>query len=248
LTSLLARRLSLWGKLGELLLFPSSCQVCEALLERAGEKVICRDCLERLRGADSPCCLCCGRFFEGAGEPHLCLDCLEKRPPFTRHRSGARYEGIAKDIILLYKYGGFAVLSGLLADFLVRTLGQEEDLWAGVEAVVPVPLHRSKEKSRGFNQSLLLARRLAGKRSLPLLKGCLVKVRPTAAQTSLDARARETNLKGAFRVKRSLGIKGKTVLLVDDVYTTGSTIRECSQVLRKAGVKEVRAVTIARAG
>jgi len=248
LTWLLARALSRWGKLGELLLFPSSCQVCEALLERAGEKVVCRGCLEKLRQADSPSCICCGRFFEGVAEPHLCADCLEKRPPFTRHRSGTRYEGVAKDIILLYKYRGFAILSGSLADFLVRTLGREEDLWAGVETVVPVPLHRAKEKSRGFNQSLLLARRLAEKRSLPLLRGGLVKVRPTAAQTSLDARARETNLKGAFRIKGSPGIKGKTVLLVDDVYTTGSTIRECSLVLRRAGVKEVRAVTIARAG
>jgi len=77
--------------------------------------------------------------------------------------------------------------------------------------------------------------------------GRLVKVRPTAAQTSLEARARETNLKGAFQVRKNAGLKGKVVILVDDVYTTGSTIRECSRVLRKAGVKEVRAVTVAQA-
>jgi predicted amidophosphoribosyltransferase len=79
------------------------------------------------------------------------------------------------------------------------------------------------------------------------LEGRLVKVRPTAAQTSLEARERKINLKGAFQIKKNVGLEGKVVLLVDDVYTTGSTIRECSRALRKAGVKEVRAVTIARA-
>jgi ComF family protein len=245
--SLLARRLSSLGKLGELLLFPSSCQVCEALLEKPGEKVVCRYCLEKLKRTDSPFCLCCGHFFDGAGEPHLCADCLGNRPPFTRHRSGARYEGIAKDIILLYKYRGFEVLSGVLADFLIRSLGREEDLWSGVEAVIPVPLHPAKEKSRGFNQARLLAKRLAQQKNIPLTKGRLVKVRPTAAQTSLQARERETNLKGAFQVNKTAGLKGKIVLLVDDVYTTGSTIRECSRVLKKAGVMEVRAVTVVQA-
>jgi ComF family protein len=248
LTPRLARRLSRWGKLAELLLFPSSCQVCAALLERTGEKVVCRDCLDKLRESRTPACLCCGRFFDGVAEPHVCAECLEDRPPFTRHRSGARYEGIAKDIILLYKYRGFAVLSGVLADFLERSLGQEEDLWSGVEAVVPVPLHPAKERSRGYNQALLLAGRLAEKRGLPVLKRCLVKVRRTAAQTSLDGRSRETNLRGAFRARRSSQLKGRVVLLVDDVYTTGSTIRECSRTLRTAGAKEVRAVTVARAG
>lgn len=248
MTSLLARRLSSWGKLGELLLFPSACQVCEALLEKPGEKVVCLTCLEKLKGTNSPFCLCCGRFFDGAGEPHLCADCLGIRPPFTRHRSAARYEGVAKEIILLYKYRGFEVLSRVLAEFVGRSLAGDDEVWSGVEAIVPVPLHPAKEKNRGFNQAGLLAKRLAKRKNLPLLEGRLAKVRQTEAQTSLDARARETNLKGAFQVKKSAGIKGKIVLLVDDVYTTGSTIRECSATLKKAGAKEVRAVTVAQAG
>ncbi len=243
----LARRLSSWGKLAELLLFPSICHICEALLEKPGEKVVCRDCLNGLNGTNSPFCLCCGRFFDGAGDPHLCADCLESRPPFTRHRSGARYDGVVKDLILLYKYRGFEVLSGVLADFLIRSLGREEDLWSGVEAVIPVPLHSAKEKSRGFNQARLLAKRLGRQKNIPLVAGRLVKVRPTPAQTTLEARERETNLKGAFQVRKTDALRGRVVILVDDVYTTGSTIRECSRALKKAGTKEVRAVTIAQA-
>ena len=241
------RRLSLWGKLGELVLFPSTCQVCGVLLEETGERVVCRECLGKLQGPDSSFCLCCGSFFDGAGEPHLCADCLTSRPPFTRHRSGGKYEGVVKDFILLYKYRGFEVLSRALADFVLRSLGREEDLWSGIEAVIPVPLHRAKEKRRGFNQAALLANELARRSDLPLLKGRLVKTRATPAQTSLLAGERETNLGGAFRVRKAAGLKGKVVLLVDDVYTTGSTIRECSLTLKRAGVSEVRAVTIARA-
>jgi competence protein ComFC len=130
---------------------------------------------------------------------------------------------------------------------VIQGVGREDDLWSGVQAVVPVPLHPAKEKSRGFNQAVLLAKALARRKEIPLLKGRLVKIRPTAAQTSLRAGERETNLRGAFGVRKAAGLKGKIVLLVDDVYTTGSTIRECSLALKRAGVKEVRAVTIARA-
>jgi ComF family protein len=173
--------------------------------------------------------------------------CLEKRPPFVRHRSAARYEGLVKDIILVYKYGGFEILARSLGDFIFQTLGGDEDLWSGLEAIIPVPLHPAKERKRGFNQARLLARRLAQRTHVPLVGRCLVKVRPTAAQTSLEARDRQTNLRGAFRVRKSANLSGKVVLLVDDVCTTGTTLREGSQALRQAGVKEVRAVTIAHA-
>ncbi|MFZ2052668.1 MAG: ComF family protein [Candidatus Aminicenantales bacterium] len=246
MTSLRAR-LSAWGKLGALLLFPSSCEICRALLVRPGEKVVCRNCLDGLRMTDSPFCLCCGRFFNGSGESHLCAVCLERRPSFVRHRSVARYEGVVKDIILIYKYRGFEVLSRCLGDFIIRNLGREEDLWSGLEAIIPVPLHPAKERSRGFNQARLLARRLSQLTNVPLVNRCLVKVRPTPAQTSLKACDRETNLRGTFRVRKPAGLAGKVVLLVDDVCTTGSTLRECSKALRQAGVKEVRAVTIAHA-
>lgn len=192
-------------------------------------------------------CLICGRFFEGAGEPHLCLSCLEKPPPFVRHRSCTRYEGVVKDIILLFKYHGYEILGRDLGDFIVRSLGWADDLWSEVDAVVPVPLHRRREKRRGFNQAAVLASRIAKLRKIRFLSGRLIKVRNAPAQTSLEKAQRADNVKGAFRIRRSAGLAGITVLLVDDVYTTGSTMRECSRVLMRAGVREVRAVTVAQA-
>jgi len=112
---------------------------------------------------------------------------------------------------------------------------------------MPVPLFPGKQKKRGFNQASELAKELARKKGIPLLGGYLVKVKNTPAQTSLEASERRKNLKGAFAVIQERKIKGKTVLLVDDVYTTGSTIEECSSALIEAGALEVRALTIAQA-
>ncbi len=129
----------------------------------------------------------------------------------------------------------------------MRSLDKADDLWSDVDAVIPVPLHRRREKRRGFNQSAVLARRIAKLKNINFLPGRLIKVRNAPAQTSLEKTDREENVRDAYRVRRPARLSGITVLLVDDVYTTGSTIRECSRVLVRAGVKEVRAVTVARA-
>lgn len=236
-----------WGKICELLFFPSFCQVCRALLEAPGEKVVCQACLEKIKTLRISSCLCCGRFFEGAGESHFCQECLESRPPFALHRSCARYKGELKDIILLFKYRQFKVLGKDLARFAFQSLKREESLWWGVEAIIPVPLHPQRERQRGFNQAEIIARELALLKRIPLEKKSLVKIRNVPPQTSLEQKEREKNVRGAFRVVQPERIKEKTVLLVDDVYTTGSTIQECSRELIKAGVKEVRALTIAQA-
>jgi ComF family protein len=152
-----------------------------------------------------------------------------------------------KDLILLFKYRGFEVLGLDLGDFLCRSLAAEDDLWLGLDAVIPVPLHRKKLKTRGFNQAEVLAARIARARKIELLNRRLVKIRNTPPQTTLEGRERDQNVRGAYRLRRAGNLEGRTVLLVDDVYTTGSTIRECSRMLKQAGVTEVRAVTLARA-
>ena len=231
----------------EFLVFPSFCRLCSNPLGRSGESVVCHDCLSRLEPRRGPACLCCGRFFEGAGGDHVCGRCLDRVPPFSLHRSCGRYDGILKELILLFKYGRFPVLSRPLARFAAESLGGEEGLWQGVDLLVPVPLHRKRKRERGFNQSRRLARDLARIRGLGTLEGCLVKVRSTPPQTSLEGAGREANVRGAYGVRRPRRIQGKTLVLVDDVFTTGSTLRECSLALRRAGAREVRALTLAQA-
>ncbi len=155
--------------------------------------------------------------------------------------------GNLKDIILLYKYRRFQILGKDLARFAYRSIGKEEEIWWEVNAVLPVPLHPKRKKQRGFNQAQIIARELALLRGIELVEGRLVKVKNVPPQTFLKVEEREKNVSGAFRVINGEKLKGQVVLLVDDVYTTGSTIRECSSVLRDAGVKEVRALTLAQA-
>jgi len=235
------------AKLAELVFFPSFCKLCSSLLEVPGERIVCFSCLEKVRPLRSSYCLCCGRFFEGEGRPHFCQNCLEKKPAFSCHRSCARYTGKLKDLILLFKYGHYKVLGKDLARFAYSALEKEEGLWWGVEAIVPIPLHPKREKKRGFNQARILARELASLKSIELLEGQLVKVKNVPPQTSLEREEREKNVRGAYEVAKRKRIKGKILLLIDDVYTTGSTLRECSAVLREAGAKEVRALTLAQA-
>lgn len=241
------RRLSIIGKLGELIFFPSFCKLCSALLEAPQEKVVCSACWKKANARRPSYCLCCGHFFEGAGEPHFCPNCLQKKPPFSLHRSCGKYEGELKDIILLYKYLNFRVLGKELAHFAYHSLREEEDIWWKVGTLIPVPLHRKRKRQRGFNQAQIIAKELARLKGIEIAEGVLIKVKNVPPQTSLAADERERNVTGAFRVKEGEQIQKKRVLLVDDVYTTGATIRECSRVLREAGVKEIRAMTLAQA-
>jgi ComF family protein len=128
-----------------------------------------------------------------------------------------------------------------------KALGKREEIWLGLDAIIPVPLHPKREKRRGFNQAQVIAKELANLQKVKLLEGVLVKTKNVPPQTFLQLKEREKNVRGAFRVVKKEKIKDRVVLLVDDVYTTGSTVRECSLVLKEAGAKEVKALTIAQA-
>lgn len=243
----LRRKISSWEKFAELIFFPSLCELCSSFLEFPGERVICRSCWEGIKPFYSSYCLCCGRFFEGAGEPHFCQNCLVERPPFSCHRSFGRYSGKLKDLILFYKFKNFWIIGKDLARLVHKTLVKREEIWLGLDAIIPVPLHPKREKRRGFNQAQVIAKELANLQKVKLLEGVLVKTKNVPPQTFLQLKEREKNVRGAFRVVKKEKIKGRIVLLVDDVYTTGSTVRECSLVLKEAGAKEVKALTIAQA-
>ena len=234
-------------KLVELLAYPSFCHLCVEPLDEPGEKIVCGTCLAKLVPRSGPSCPLCGRFHEGAGEDHLCSRCLELAPAFSVHRSCGVYGGALKDVILLFKYRKFAPLSRPLAEYAGTCLGSALRLWEGADFIVPVPLHPARRRERGFNQSCLLARDLARLRGLTVLEGCLVKARNVPPQAALRAAEREKNVKNAYAVRRRRKVLGKTVILIDDVCTTGATLRECGRVLVEAGARDVRAITLAQA-
>jgi competence protein ComFC len=243
----LIRTLGSWAKLVELVFFPSFCRLCGGLLDKPGERVVCTDCWGKAQPHQSSICPSCGRFYEGDGESRVCRKCIDRRPPFSVHRSSGRYDGILKDLVLLYKYRRLSVLGKGLADFAFQALGGDDELWWGVDGIVPVPLHPRKKRERGFNQARIFARELAKLSGLDLIDGALIKVRSSPPQTSLEADERAENVRGAYLVRRKEMVRGKILLLADDVYTTGSTLKECSRALLSVGAKEVRAITIAQA-
>lgn len=228
------------------LLLPPRCHTCRGVITDADQLHICTDCQANLPKIESPVCTICGIPFNGAGTDHPCSRCLQTPPPYAAARAALRYEGACRDLIHAFKYNYKSHLrrplglltAELLADFATR---QQPDL------LIPVPLHVSRLRSRGFNQAVLLGEVLSRQWQIPLLRQGLKRIRPTTPQVQLPLEQRTHNLHNAFRVTDSSAIKNRHIMLVDDVFTTGSTLAECAHILHKAGCHTVSAVTVAHA-
>jgi len=223
---------------------PEFCLFCQAPLPPKSVHLACSDCLNKITPIPQPMCSCCGAPFRSpAGVEHLCQDCLTEPPPFSRARAVAFYDGLMLEAIHRLKYQRRLIyakfLSQLLASASTATLVEAADL------LVPVPLHPRRLRWRGFNQAILLARTFS---NLPLGRDVLVRRRPTLPQVKLSLQERQANVKGAFEVPQPAAVQGKSVLLLDDVYTTGATVKECARVLKRAGAVQVEIVTVARVG
>lgn len=221
---------------------PPVCPLCEEALADGALCGRCLDLFAKEKISGSFCTVCGEPFASGAGGEHRCGRCASVDPPFAAARSAFLYEGTVKDAVHSFKYGGKVTLGAALARLMIEAIALPEM----PDLVVPVPLHSDRLKSRGYNQSLLLARGASRIISVPVDCLHLKKTRLTADQVDLSAKEREENVKGAFEADGA-AFKDKTVLLIDDVLTTGSTVRECSKTLLKAGATVVFVATLARA-
>jgi ComF family protein len=154
------------------------------------------------------------------------------------------YQGVVAEALQRFKYHGDINLAGILGSFWKR-ISLEGNTF---EAIIPVPLHSTRLRERGFNQSLLLSRSLGKIYKIRVLSNALRRIRNTVPQVDLGLSERARNVRGAFVVSRPGEIKDKHLLLVDDVFTTGATVRECAKVLKKSGAKSVFVLTLARTG
>jgi len=239
--------------------FPTDCVLCGQELSSIGLLRVCRICWDSLQAWQGPVCVRCGLPF--ASEHALdsavaqCGACREAEPAFDAARSFGLYVGKLRQVILRAKFGSDERLSRHLGRLLApawQALPQVEDLDSPL--LVPVPLHSSRQRERGFNQSALLAAGLAGElgrenggHDLAILAGCLRRHRATRPQTGLSVAARRENLRGAFEVAKPEQVRRRAIVLVDDVMTTGATISACARVLRRAGAACVLGITLARA-
>jgi ComF family protein len=233
-------------------LFPSDCRICRAPLTNIASLPVCEPCLAKIVPLNGLLCRCCGEklfsdFVQDESGP-LCGLCRRAQPYFRQAVAYGPYEGALRELVHLFKYQGIKPAGKLLGKLLhqsAKTMALPESL-----IVVPVPLWPGKRQARGFNQAEAIAHTFMSfehSSSIQLEATVLVRTRDTASQIGLTRHQRRANVRGAFAVVQKDKVKGRSVLVVDDVMTTGTTAGECARVLRRAGAKEVFVATVARA-
>lgn len=238
--------LASWGNALLGLFYPEVCQLCSERRATPAQGYVCAQCEAGIDYITPPFCDRCGLPHEGAiTVAYRCGNCADLELHFDHARSAARASGPLLEAIHAYKYRRAVWLEPFLTRVLLRAAvpGLRAQGW---DLVVPVPLHCLKEREREFNQSERLARALARALELPVEPRALRRVIPTRTQTRLSREERRGNVKNAFQVSGRGGVQGRRVILVDDVFTTGSTTNECARALRVGGAHGVCVWTLAR--
>lgn len=231
------------------LFYPRSCLHCNRNLNNSYELYLCGNCAKEIPYISHSGCIRCGAVLG----PHMtskakegCASCKGKYLPFNTTTSVAYYDGVMKILIHKFKYARQKFLAGLLNDILL-THERLKEVVQDVDVIVPVPLHWLKKMLRGFNQSELLSLGIRKHFSKPVSVNNLCRIKNTASQTRLSKNQRQANIRNAFFVARPESFRGKRVLLVDDVLTTGVTASECSRKLREAGAESIHLLILAAA-
>lgn len=219
-------------------LYPETCPACSRATDNTRYAPFCSDCWSAISRYSGASCKICAEPYASAASG-TCGHCLKDPPPFSKAVSFGIYEEVLARAIHALKFQQIRRLHKPLGELMLQL-----DL-PHVDAVVPVPLHAQGLRERGFNQALLLAKVIAAEAGVPLVIDGLIKGKATLPQLGLTAKERAANLAGAFSAVR--GFPEMTLLLVDDVMTTGATVRACSRELRRAGATDVVVCTLARA-
>jgi ComF family protein len=245
--------------------FPADCRICASPLLRVSRLPVCNHCLFALRPLQGSHCSVCGEGLhfatyaahldggkaDGTEAETRCPLCQRVDPPFERAVAYGSYDGQLRDLIHLLKFQQVRPSSSVLGRMLAKTISRlEPAMPVGTIAVIAVPLHKRKQAQRGFNQAEVIARAALKELSRPkrfeLCTGVLLRRRETGSQIGLTRHQRRENMRGAFSIGDPTRILKRDILLIDDVYTTGTTASECARVLLRAGAARVWVATVAR--
>lgn len=226
------------------ILFPRDikCLVCKEELSHNTLYSICDKCMDSLPFIRGKICLRCGQPL--SNEANYCLRCKNNKFEFKANRSVFTYRGAIRKLIKNLKYDNMKYLAKTFSNFIASEIMNYS---VNFDMVVPVPLSERRRKIRGYNQAYLLCKSLQDKLHFDVREDVLIKIKHTPSQAYLSVEERRKNLEGSFKVVDKSFVKGKTILIVDDIYTTGSTMNECAYTLKKAGAKEVYCMTLAHA-
>ncbi len=226
------------------LLYPPHCAACSA--DTAAGVHLCAACAEQVKRIEPPFCRQCSQPFDGAIEGEfVCAQCRDRAYHFECAVTRCLSRGVVREFIHRFKYDRQFYLRHPLAEWMAEALDDERVRRQPFDAFVPVPLHPARFRERDFNQAEVLAKLIARRSGRPVLHA-LKRIRYTTTQTRLDREERMENLRNAFRVRHAPDVQSRHLILVDDVFTTGSTVEECARVLREAGAASVRVITVAR--
>lgn len=227
------------------ILYPRNCVQCGTSSPDALSH-LCWDCLSDTPKIEAPFCVCCGDPVAGdIQHDYTCFACSRETPAFDFARSAVRYEGAVGAALRDLKYNNAVWMAQDLAALLLACI-QAEYSEIDFDLISAIPLHPARRRARGFNQSALLASALARRMHRPFKKRATRRIRSTTSQTGLTAPQRAANVCGAFRTGLFTRLKGKQILLVDDVMTTGATANACAAALKRGGAETVYVVTVAR--
>ncbi len=232
------------------LLLPADCRVCQHPLEPSNITFVCIDCWSKIKWLKAPYCSRCSRPLSSALKSipiFLCPECRRQNVYFNRAFIPTLYQGVMKKVIHLLKYNKKTGIMRSLKKIIESYFDHLNSPLPELDLVVAIPLHRKKLRERGFNQAELIAKVVAKHLQVRLTKGNLKRIKATITQTFLDREGRRRNLRKAFVVKNKDEFQAKNVLLVDDVYTTGTTIKEAAKVLKEARAKNICVFALARA-
>ena len=226
------------------LLYPPHCAMCEA--DTAVGVHLCAKCTRDVDPVLEPRCQRCSQPFSGAiTGTFTCSNCDDRKLHFDCAVAPYLSRKVVREFIHRFKYNKHYYLRHQLAEWMEHGLHDDRITRQQIDGFVPVPLHPTRQREREFNQADVLAGLLSKRTGTPLQRS-LERTRYTTTQTALDRDARMENLRGAFRVRHTADVTGRHLVLIDDVFTTGSTVDECSRVLREAGAASVRVLTVAR--
>lgn len=225
------------------IILPPRCLLCGKAIH--SDSSLCSDCFANINFISKPYCKHCGLPLTGNSPDALCcINCLSHKSSFRLCRSAVKYDNFSKKLILDFKFSDHLENKKLLSYWLF--MAGDDIFKQGVDVIIPVPLHCARLFKRKYNQSAVLADGLSKLCNIPADYSSLKKIKHTTPQIQCSGKQRTRNVKDAFHVTAPESIKGKRIVLIDDVYTTGSTLNECAKVLKNAGAKSVDALTVAR--
>lgn len=227
------------------LIYPSEtiCYMCGGTLEKDAKYSLCKNCYNNLPFISEHHCTKCGTSLKMVESEPICEQCKKSDYYFDRAISVVEYKKDIKRLIYKFKYSDHTYLATTIGPMMAHKIKQE-----GTEAdiIIPVPLYKNKEKERGFNQAVLLSRQISGETNIPLNADTLIRTKNTKVMYNLTRKERLENVRDAFRIINQDAIINKNIILVDDIFTTGSTVNSCSKELMENGAKSVTVLTFAK--